>query len=398
MTQQRIIFYLGKGGVGKTALSLATAVRSAELGHKTLVVSTDIAHNLADFLEKPVGSKPTFIAENLWAQEINAFADIEQSWGTSQVELSKNIRENRLGDITAEEIATFPGLDDISNLSNIIQEIKAGDFERVIVDTAATGSTIRMLSLPDSFRWYADYLQRFRDNRLLKVATPLAGMFIKKPAQIQAAFVEKEAEVTYLRAILRDAAICSFRVVAQPQKVAMREAERIISYLSLYDYPIDCLVMNRITHESDQDEFHRSHLQKEAAYLEQWGAEAQPFMLWHVPEYVEELLGIEAFAQVAQTCFGLEDPGDIFTQGLSHEVVDDGNGRFLLRIPMPFMIADDVRLRQRENKLFISLGNFKRELLLPATLHRYAATKAQRSDGVLTIVFDRPTTTDKGNR
>ncbi len=390
-SRPRVIFYLGKGGVGKTVIALATAVRSAKLGHKTLIISTDIAHNLADFLNTPVGFKPTRIAENLWGQEISAIADIQDSWGNTRQEIAKNVRDNNLGSFVADDVAVFPGLDEIGNLSNLTREIKAGQFGRIIVDTAATGSTIRMLSLPDSFRWYANYLEQLTDNRLVKVALPLAGMFIKKPAEIRAAFAEKEAEVAYLRSILRDAEVSSFRVVTQPERVSMREAERIISYLSLYDYAVDGVVLNRVFCDSNGNEQAdgNSRRQRELPYLTRWPRESLPFTMWTAPEYDEEICGLETLACLAEACFGADDPGLIFAHGKAQEIVAAPGGGYNLRIPMPFMSAEEVRLRQRGNDLFILLDNIKRELVLPSILDRHVATKAFWADGLLTIVLKR---------
>jgi arsenite-transporting ATPase len=387
MNPMRLIFYLGKGGVGKSVISLATAVRSAELGFKTLVVSTDVAHNLADFLDIPVGSKPTPVVENLWAQEVSAFADLEDSWKATQEEISKNILKNQLGDIVAEDVAAFPGLDEIGSLSNITQEIKSDNFDRIIVDTAATGSTIRLLSMPDSFRWYTDYLQKLADNRLVKIARPVAEMFLKKPAQIQAAFAEREADANYLRTILRNSDISSYRVVIQPERVAVREAKRIISYLNIYDYPIDCLVMNRLLIENGEHNSLIARQRRETEYLDQWGPESQPYTLQTVPDYSAEIVGLSVLSSLARDCFGAEDPGKIFTHGPSQEVIADQDGHYLLRIPMPFMDVGDVRLRQKGNELFIITGNFKRELILPAILNQHVAAKARQTEGMLNIIF-----------
>lgn len=389
MNELRVIFYLGKGGVGKTVVSLASAVRCAELGYKTLVISTDVAHNLADFLDQPVGFKPTLIADNLWAQEINTYADIDDSLSSAQTELSQLIKDNRIGDIAAEEVAAFPGLDEFGSLSNIIREIKDGDFQRIIIDTPATGSTIRMLSLPDSFRWYANYLQKAADHRLVKVALPLVGVFIKKPAQMRAAFSEKEAEVTFLQTILRNADICSFRVVLQPERTAVRESERLINYLSLYDYPIDCLIMNRVLAGSVESDLYTSRQIREAQYLESWESESKSFPLRIVPEYNEEIVGVTALSSIAAQCFASEDPGKIFSRRPPHELIADQNGHYILKISMPFMTANDVRLSKKGHDLFIIMGNFKREFVLPDYLDSYVATKGFHSDGLLTILFEQ---------
>jgi arsenite-transporting ATPase len=385
----RLIFYVGKGGAGKTAVALATAVRSAELGCKTLIISTDAAHNLADFLDEAVTSQATPIAPNLWAQEINAIAEIQNSWGITPQALSQTISAKPFGNVVAEEVAAFPGMDDIASLMNLIRAAKTNTFERIIVDTAATGNTIRLLSLPDSFRWYADYLQRLANNRLLKVARPIAGLFIKKPAQIQAAFARMEAEVAELRLLLHDPEMSSYRVVLQPDRVTVREGERLISFLSLYDYPIDSVVMNRVLTAAEEDvPCQTAESRRQATFLERFQARPQPFKLWFMPEFKDELAGVPAFARLATACFGTADPGAIFSRGPRQKIVAAPEGNYLLHIPMPYMTAGDVQLRQRGNELFITMGNFKREMILAAPLAQRTATRAQRTEGLLTIVFE----------
>jgi arsenite/tail-anchored protein-transporting ATPase len=162
----RIILYLGKGGVGKTTVAAATAVRSAELGYKTLVASTDIAHSLADSLNVPLGANPVEIAPNLWAQEISVVADIHNYWGTLQDFVSGMLRDgNKINNVVADELSAFPGMDEIVSLLHINKQAKERNFDRVIIDAAPTGETIRLLTMPDTFRWYAGHLSRGRSKR-----------------------------------------------------------------------------------------------------------------------------------------------------------------------------------------------------------------------------------------
>ena len=170
----RIILYLGKGGVGKTTVAAATALRSAELGYKTLVASTDIAHSLADSLNVPLEAQPIKVANNLWAQEISVVADIHNYWGTLQDYVSNVISGNGLSNVVADELSAFPGMDEIVSLLHINKQAKEQNFDRVIIDAAPTGETIRLLTMPDTFRWYAGHLNKF-EKGMMKAIKPFAG-------------------------------------------------------------------------------------------------------------------------------------------------------------------------------------------------------------------------------
>ncbi len=166
----RIILYLGKGGVGKTTVSAATAVRSAMMGKRTLVVSTDLAHSLADCLNRPLTSDPRELAPNLWAQEVNVLDEMRRGWSKVQDAMSKVLRKQGMDAVLAEELALVPGMDEIVSLTNIYRNAREGNFEVVIIDAAPTGETMRLLSMPDTFQWYVG---RLTSNATLNLARPL---------------------------------------------------------------------------------------------------------------------------------------------------------------------------------------------------------------------------------
>src|SRR6266700_8378864 len=168
----RIILYLGKGGVGKTTISAATAVRSASLGKRTLVVSTDLAHSLADCLDINLTSEPQELMTNLWAQEVNVLDEMRRGWGKLQASMSKTLQQRGINGVMAEELALIPGMDEIVSLVNIYRNAKEGNFDVVIIDAAPTGETVRLLSMPDTFQWYASRLNGLQSTTL-NLARPL---------------------------------------------------------------------------------------------------------------------------------------------------------------------------------------------------------------------------------
>ena len=383
----RIILYLGKGGVGKTTVAAATALRSAQLGYKTLVASTDIAHSLADSLDMPLGAKPVEVAENLWAQEISVVADIHNYWGTLQEFMSGMISGPGISNVVADELSAFPGMDEIVSLLHINMQAKERNFDRVIIDAAPTGETIRLLTMPDTFRWYAGHVSRL-ESGVVKALKPFAGRVLKGPAEILEALNKLDAATAELRATLSDPEVSSYRVVLQPEKMVMREAERAVSYLGLFNYPVDCIVVNRILPESvEEGAFYRQRRDIQQKYLQQIEDNFRPLPIFRAPYYAEEVVGLTMLQRLATDCFGNIDPADIFYRGILQEVIEMDDGRYRLRLPVPFVKSDNVRLRKRGDEMFITIGNFKREMILPMVLAKRRAAGGALRDGMLEIDF-----------
>ncbi|MFN2188708.1 MAG: ArsA family ATPase [Candidatus Promineifilaceae bacterium] len=383
----RIILYLGKGGVGKTTVAAATALRSAELGYKTLVASTDIAHSLADSFDIPLGDIPVQLTENLWAQEISVVADIYNYWDTLQNFVSGVLRGGGgVSRIVADELSAIPGMDEIVSLLHINKQANEQNFDRVIIDAAPTGETIRLLTMPDTFRWYAGHLARY-ERGVMRMIAPFAGRFLKAPAEVLEALYKLDEATGELRETLSDPEITSYRVVVIPEKMVVREAERAIGYLGLFNYPVDSVVINRVLPEMpDAGEFMKSRREVQAKYLKLIRDNFSPLPLWDVPYYADEVVGMEALSRLARDCFGEKDPCLIFYRGLLQEIVEVEGG-YLLRLPMPFVKSSEVKLRKRGDEMFITIGNFKREMILPTVLARMRAAGGRLIDGALEVRF-----------
>ncbi|MCO5189525.1 MAG: TRC40/GET3/ArsA family transport-energizing ATPase [Anaerolineae bacterium] len=384
----RIILYLGKGGVGKTTTAAATALRSAQLGYKTLVASTDIAHSLADSLDIDLSHKPVRVAKNLWAQEISAIADMVAYWDVLQEYVAGFVASDKgLDRVMADELSAIPGMDEIVALLHINKQAKDADFDRVIIDAAPTGETIRLLTLPDTFRWYAAQAFRFQ-GRISKSLKPLAGRFLQGPMDVLNALEKLDAATAELRETLSDPEITSYRVVVQPEKMVVREAQRAVSYLGLFNYPVDSVVVNRVLPEmGDEGEFYQKRYEIQQKHLRYIEDSFRPIPIWTAPYYAHEVVGLKALAQLATDCFGDADPGQIFYTGMLQEVVELEDGAYMLRLPLPFVSGGDVTLRKRGDEMFITVGNFKREMILPTVLAKRRTRTGRLVDGVLEIEF-----------
>jgi arsenite/tail-anchored protein-transporting ATPase len=393
----RIILYLGKGGVGKTTVAAASALRSAELGYRTLVVSTDIAHSLADSLDRPLTGEPTQVAPNLYAQEINVVDEIRQHWGKMQGYVGNLLRKQGMNKAIADEMAIIPGMEEIVSLLHINKQAAEGNFDRVIVDAAPTGETIRLLTLPESFQWYVARISGWGDTTT-RLATGLLRRIMpeKDPFAGLNTLVEGVKE---LQKVLINPEITSYRVVLNPEKMVMKEGARAITYLSLFGYPVDAAVVNRIlpgvvsdglgnaqVAEPSADPYLR-HLQEiQARYLGEIERDFYPLPILRAGWSDREMVGIDKLHTLAATLFGESDPGQIYFVGQAQQIAEEGDD-FVLRLPLPHVELNKVKLTKRGDELFVSIGNFKRELLLPSVLAQRNASGALFTDGILQVRF-----------
>src|SRR5437660_10614395 len=288
----RIILYLGKGGVGKTTISAATAVRSAALGKRTLVVSTDLAHSLADCFNTPLASEPTQLARNLWAQEVNVLDEMRHSWGKLQDKMSDLLRKRGINPVMAEELALIPGMDEIVSLLNIYRNARDGNFEVVVIDAAPTGETVRLLSMPDTFQWYAGRIASLNlKSTTLTLARPFIKAFLPTGEMLEAVQILSD-RVKTLREVLSNPDISSYRPVVNPERMVIKEALRSETYLALIGYTIDSAVFHRVnqpgnyTDEFIQDLFHNQEKLRRIIHNT-----FAPLPIWEAPYYSHDILG-----------------------------------------------------------------------------------------------------------
>jgi arsenite-transporting ATPase len=384
----RIILYLGKGGVGKTTIAAATAVRAAALGKRTLVVSTDLAHSLADSLNTPLGSEPSQIADQLWAQEINVLDEVRQNWSRLQDYLSVLLKKKGMDEVVAEEMALIPGMDEIVSLLNIYRQARDGNFEIVVIDAAPTGETVRLLSMPDTFQWYVGRASIWQTGAL-NLARPLLKTLIPNKDILETAKALSE-RVKVLREVLTDNNVSSYRPVVNPEKMVIKEALRAETYLALFGYPIDAVICNRVLSWQDfHDEFTRNLWAMQERYRQQIYATFAPLPIFEGPYYAHEVVGIDQLAQLAQAVFGDTDPTQVFYRGPVQEVIKNGD-EYILRLPLPHVELDKVIMTKKGDEMIIEIGNFKRDITLPAVLAGMNATVARFVNKALEIHFTAP--------
>ena len=384
----RIILYLGKGGVGKTTIAAATAVRSAKMGKRTLVVSTDLAHSLADCLNAPLASHPKELSPNLWAQEVNVLDEMRRGWSKVQDAMSKVLRKQGMDEVMAEELALIPGMDEIVSLTNIYRNAREGNFEVVIIDAAPTGETVRLLSMPDTFQWYVG---RITSSAALNLARPLIKA-VMPSAEILDAVQLLSERVKTLREVLSNPDISSYRPVVNPERMVIKEALRAETYLALFGYPIDAVICNRvIPPDNYQDSFMQELYQNQEKLRNQIHQTFAPLPIWEAPYYSHEILGVSQLSKFAEVIFGEQDPTEVFYRGQIQEVTRQGDV-YVLRLPLPHVEMDKVMMTKKGDEMIIEIGNFKRDITLPSVLANQEATVARFVNKALEIHFTAPET------
>ncbi len=387
----RILFYTGKGGVGKTSVAASTALRCAQLGYRTIVLSTDSAHSLGDSLGVELLAEPMQILPNLWAQEINALHELESSWGDVQTYLSELLAWQGVETIAQGELSVIPGTEELFSLLQIKRHHDEGLFDVLVVDAAPTGETLRLLSLPDIMHWWISRLFPIA-RALLKVVRPVARRVTDMPIAEDHVLSSAQQAIDALsdvRRILADREICSARIVLNLEKMVIREAQRSLTYLSLFGYGVDAVVVNRILPDHVEDGHFAAWqaLQKEyTPYVEEIFA---PLPILKAPHFPHEVVGPKLLEQMADMLYGDRDPSAFLYHGPAQRV-ERTNGGFDLIMPLPFVSEEQVHLAQSADELLISVGWHRHRIVLPQSLARLHACDAFFEGEELRIVFTQP--------
>ena len=380
----RVIVHTGKGGVGKTSVSAATALRCAELGQKTLVISTDTAHSLGDSLGKEIGPEPVEIAENLWAQEIDARYSMDKYWGKIQTYLARIFSQARAEEIVSEEVTIIPGLEEGAALLWINEYIQNGQFDVLIVDAAPTAETIRLLSLPDVTRWWLERIMKLtRGLRVMGGAvsgiTKLIGR--NKNGEEESLNVDdvfKQADRLFdmlesIRALLTDPEMSSMRLVVNPEHMVIKETQRTFTYLNLYDYSTDAVLVNKIFPDEITDPFFVKwkERQKENIELVKEGFGGLP--VHTAPLFREEMGGLELLRRLADELYGDKNPAERLAKGgiANWEKVEKANDgtKYIMHIPLGFAAKGEVDMYRSRDEITLRVGPYRRNIILPAMVH-----------------------------
>jgi arsenite/tail-anchored protein-transporting ATPase len=384
----RILLFTGKGGVGKTSVSAATALATAGRGLRTLVMSTDPAHSLADCFDVPLGHEPTVVAPGLQAVQLDAQQRLEASWRDIQEYLVQLLRWSGIGEVQAEELSVLPGLEEIFSLVDVQRAATGGEHDVVVVDCAPTAETLRLLSLPDALGWYMERIFPI-ERKVARVVRPVLGQLTSMPLPADALHASVEAlyrDLEAVRDLLSDTATTSVRLVTNAEKVVVAEARRTYTHLSLFGYAVDAVVVNRLLPEDVADPWFDRWKARQAEHLADIAASFGDVPILTAPLLPDEVVGVERLRELAAAVYGDRAPEALLHAAEPLEFEADGDG-WRLTVALPFVERGEVEAFARADELYVRVGGRTRSILLPAALRRCEVTSAGLRDGRLHVAF-----------
>jgi arsenite/tail-anchored protein-transporting ATPase len=393
----RTILYTGKGGVGKTSIAACTARRCAAAGLRTLVLSTDPAHSLAESLEAQLGPEPVEVSKRLWGQEVQAQREMERHWAGVQDWLGELLIERGLDRISAEELTVPPGMDELFSLLRLQAQHQAGEWEAIIVDCAPTGETLRLLSVPDVARWWIDKVFPM-ERQILAAARPIARTFLDIPVPSHAVFADIQRlseNLIAMNEILRDRERSTVRLVMNPDKMVIGEAMRTFTYLNLYGYVTDAVVVNRVF-PSDVGDYFSRWRQVQEEHLSLVRSAFAPVPVLCAPYFDQEVVGPEMLDRLAGALFdpGPLDPAAVLHDAVTQELSIEGSSA-RVRVALPFAQKGEISLKKAGLELIIGVDGQRRTIVLPPAFAAFQPTEAKFEDGTLEVSFDGEQRTDR---
>ena len=386
----RIVLFTGKGGVGKTTVASATALRIAATGVKTLVMSTDPAHSLSDAFDVELGPEPLEVAPNLWAEQLDPQRQLEDSWQDIQKHLMKVLNWAGLNEVESEELALIPGLDEIFSLADVKRHHDEGTYDVVVVDCAPTGETLRLLSLPDVISWYMERIFPV-ERRVMGVLRPVAKKVTSLPLpgeEVYGAVRRFYDRLDGVRRILTDGAVTSVRLVVNPEKMVIAEAKRTFTYLNLFGYRVDALVANRLLPDAITDPYFERWKKLQTEHLATIHEAFAPVPILTARLRETEPIGPDLLTDVGREVYEELEAADVLYEDDPMTITRHGDG-YVLALKLPFATHDDLELSTKVDELFVKVGPYRRTIMLPRVLASKSITSAKLVGDRIEIVFDR---------
>jgi arsenite-transporting ATPase len=383
----RTILYTGKGGVGKTSVAAATALKASLAGKKVLVMSTDPAHSLADVFDTEIGQEPKEITPGLWAQEMDHTSMIEENWSEIQGYMTTLFEWQGADTLAAEELAMLPGMDELFGLLMVRRHNQEGRYDALILDAAPTGETLKLLSLPDHMNWYVEKIFPIQ-RRAAKLVRPFASRAKSLPPlpedSVFAAGQRFYEAIASVEEILTDRESASVRLVLNAEKMVIAEARRAYTYLNLYAYGVDALVVNRLLPKSVSDPYFARWHDAQARHMRTIKESFDPIPILTARLFDREMFGLEALGALAEDVFEEAEPLEVLFRGATHDIVKNGGGYDVV-FHLPLAQKRNVDLSKKGAELLVKVGNYRRSILLPDALARLPAAGASFEGGALKV-------------
>jgi arsenite-transporting ATPase len=382
----RVLLFTGKGGVGKTTCAAATALECARRGHRTLVMSTDPAHSLADALDRPLGPEPVAVAARLWAQEVDLYYSMRRYWGNMRALVRTVLRWQGATAVAAEELAALPGMGEGSALLWLEKFYTSGDYDVIVLDAAPTGETLTLLTLPQVTQWWLQ-----KAFPLQKAAIKTVGFAVRKTTGVPLDKGYEELDWLFgklgeVQAVLQDPAITSARLVMNPERMVIQEAKRAYTYLQLYGYGVDAAIVNRVMPEEEAAGVMARYVEAQAAYLREIEETFAPLPVFRVPHLGREVFGVALLEEIGARLYGGRDPAEVFYAERAFRVENEGDG-YVVALRVPYADEDEVEAEQFGDGLVVQVRNQRRNVMLPAFLAYYRLAGSTIEDGWLKARF-----------
>ena len=384
----RTILYTGKGGVGKTSVAAGTARRCAAGGLRTLILSTDPAHSLAESLQAEVGGEPTAVSERLWGQQVSAQAEMEQHWSGVQDWLGELFMERGVDRISAEELTVPPGMDELFSLLRLQAHNDSGEWDAIVVDCAPTGETLRLLSFPDVAQWWIDKVFPY-EKQILAAARPLARTLLDISLPTSAAFADIQRlsqNLIAMNGILRDRRRCTVRLVMNPDRMVIGEAMRTFTYLNLYGYLTDAVVVNRLF-PADVGEYFAAWRAVQEEHLALVHSAFAPVPVLCAPYFEQEVVGPAMLDRLATELFADREAGAVLYDTVTQQLEVEADGA-RLRLSLPFAQKGAISLKKIGLELIVGVDGQKRTIMLPAAMAAFEPAAATFAEGALEVRFE----------
>ncbi len=387
----RIVLITGKGGVGKTTVAASTALRAADSGHRTLITSTDPAHSLADALAVGLGSEPGQVVPNLDGQQIDTQRQLDRYWGSIRRQLMNVLDWGGAGGIEAEEFLVFPGMDELFALLEVNRHARSGQYDVIVVDCAPTAETLRLLSLPEVLSWYFEKVLP-TERRLMKAARPILSRLTDLPLPQDEVFTAAQSvfeSIEGVKELMSDPSVTSARLVVNPEKMVIDEARRTYSYLGLFGYGVDGVIVNRVLPEQVADPYFERWRAIQKGHLDAVDDAFAEVPRLHLRLFDDEMVGIDRLRYMAGELYGQRDPIFDFTATHPFRIIEVDGG-VAMEMDIPFVDKTDLDVYRHGHELYIQVGPYRRSFILPDALHRREVTRARLDEGTLTVSFADP--------
>jgi arsenite-transporting ATPase len=351
-------------------------------------MSTDPAHSLGDSFDIELGTETTKVGDNLWAHEVSSLHEMERTWAKLHEYAAEVFATQGLDEVVADEVANPPGMDEVASLMWIKHYAQRAEHDVLIVDCAPTGETLQLLTFPDAAKWWLDKIFPWQ-RRAMRVARPVLQPLVKMPLpndDVYASLKDLLIDLGGMRKLLTDPETTTVRIVINLEKMVVKEAKRAYTYLSLFGYVTDAVIVNRLLPGVLQDELFQKWQRIHKRYQAEVEHSFAGIPIFNVPLFDQEVVGEKMLSRMAEAIYGDQDPSQRFVMGNPQRIDKDGSD-YVLTLKVPFVDRSAVDLSRHDGELYVTVGNYRREISLPRVLARRDATGASINDGELQVRF-----------